>query len=84
MNQPDEAWWARARAARNHLETLIIQDPNVRMIGIGIDPQKQSDLPVLLVHARDPSALSSVVPSHVDGIPVRVVSGDYQPEQGGV
>jgi hypothetical protein len=82
MKQPDQAWWAMARAARDRLEASIVQDPNVRMISIGIDPQHQSDLPVLIVHARDSSALSSVVPKHIDGIPVRVIDGDYHLEGG--
>ncbi|HJZ48582.1 MAG TPA: hypothetical protein VKE41_15505 [Roseiflexaceae bacterium] len=81
MSTADRAWWATARAARDRLEASLIHDPNVRMISIGLDPQGQSKLPVLLVHVRDIGAASSV-PTEIDGITVRVVYGDYQPEQG--
>jgi hypothetical protein len=83
MKQPDQAWWARARAARDRLEASIMHDANVRMISIGLDPEQQSDLPVLLVHVRD-SGAAPVVPTEMDGIPVRVIYGDYQLEQGGL
>ena len=82
MKQPDQAWWAKARAARDSLEAAIIHDANVRMISIGLDPEQQSDLPVLLVHVRDSNALSSTIPTQMDGIPVRVVYGDFHVEQG--
>ena len=83
MKQPDQAWWAKARAARDRLEAAIIHDANVRMISIGLDPEQQSDLPVLLVHVRD-SGAAAIVPTEMDGIPVRVIYGDYQLEQGGL
>ena len=82
MKQPDQAWWERARAARDRLEASILHDANVRMISIGLDPEHQSDLPVLIVHVRDSNMLSSIVPSQMDGIPVRVIAGDYHLEQG--
>ena len=83
MKQPDQVWWGRARAARDSLEASIMHDTNVRMISIGLDPENQSNLPVLLVHVRDRAA-ASIVPTEMDGIPVRVIYGDYQPEQGGL
>ena len=81
MKQADQAWWAKARAARDRLEAAIIHNANVRMISIGLDPERQSDLPVLLVHVRDINTVSGV-PAEMDGIPVRVIYGDYQIEQG--
>lgn len=83
MKQPNQAWWARARAARDRLEASIMHDANVRMISIGLDPEHQSNLPVLLVHVRASDA-APIVPTEMDGIPVRVIYGDYQLEQGGL
>ncbi len=82
MNQPDQSWWARARYARSQLETQLLNHPDVTLIDIGIDPQRISTTPVLRVHVRrrDPAALP--LPEEVDGIPVRIISGDYQPQFG--
>jgi hypothetical protein len=82
MSTPDKAWWATAQAARARLEASIMQDANVRMISIGLDPERKSNLPVLIVHVRDSNALSSTIPTQLDGIPVRVVYGDFHVEQG--
>jgi hypothetical protein len=38
---------------------------------------------VLLVHVRA-SGAAPIVPTEMDGIPVRVIYGDYQLEQGGL
>jgi hypothetical protein len=83
MNTPDQVWWARARAARDRLEMLIIRDPDVRMISIGLDPERRSDTPVLIVHIRQSAATPASIPSEIDDIPVRVVYGDYHIERGG-
>ena len=82
MSTPDKAWWATAQAARDHLEALFMQDANVRMISIGLDPEHKSELPVLIIHMRDSNALSSIIPPQVNGIPVRVAYGDFHAEQG--
>lgn len=79
MNVPDKKWWAAASRARDKLEQLIGNNPAVSMIDIGRDEAGQSDTPVLRVHVRSGFA-GAGVPDDVDGIPVRVIPGDYQLE----
>ena len=77
MNVPDKKWWALATRARDKLTQLVMKNPDVRMIDIGKDETGKSDTLVLRVHVR-PGAESQVeVPADVDGIPVRVIPGDY-------
>jgi hypothetical protein len=82
MTTLDEDWWNRARQARARLEAQILAHPDVSLIDIGMDPQGRSDTPVLRVHIRqgEPSALD--LPDAIDGIPVRIVWGDYQIQPG--
>lgn len=81
MTPPDATWWARARRARDHLAAEVMRHPDVRAVDIGGDPEASGEALVLRVHVRrrDPPGLS--MPEAVDGIPVRVIRGDYQPEQ---
>lgn len=80
MAVPDKKWWAMARRARDKLARFVLSNPAVRMIDIGKDDTGASDTPVLRVHVR-PGAESQVeAPPDVDGIPVRVVPGDYTPQ----
>jgi hypothetical protein len=82
MTHPDEAWWARARQARDQLAAQFLAQPDISLIDIGLDPQGASDSPVLRVHTRrgDSSALG--IPGEIDGIPVRVIHGDYTLQRG--
>jgi hypothetical protein len=82
MSEQDQRWWDRARQARAQLETLVISHPEVRMVGIGIDPEQQGAEPVLIVTIQHGAAVPTNVPKDIAGIPVRVVYGDYQLEQG--
>ena len=73
---------ARARQARMALEQRLFAVPEVRLIDIGLEPL--ADAPgrrtVLRVHlAPGTDQRSLAIPEHVDGIPVRVVTGDYRP-----
>jgi len=81
MKQPDAAWWAKARQGRDQLADQLLQHPDVSLIDIGLDPRGASDLPVLRVHVRGSTVAEPIVPDAVDGIPVRVVSGDYKLER---
>jgi len=82
MSAPDAAWWERARAARDRLVAQLIDHPNVRMIDIGLDPERTSSTPVLRVHIRQRSRGSASIPNEVDGIPVRTILGDYEIQEG--
>jgi hypothetical protein len=73
---------ARARHARTVLEQRLLAAPEVRLIDIGLEPV--ADAPgkrtILRVHlAAGTDRRSLAIPEHVDGIPVRVVTGDYRP-----
>ena len=81
MQQPDAAWWARARQARDQLAQQLLQHPDVSLIDIGMDPQGAGHLPVLRVHVRGAGSTGPAVPDDVDGIPVRVILGDYKPQR---
>jgi hypothetical protein len=82
MNRPSEEWWARARHARDQLAAQVISHPSVSMIDIGLDPQGTNSTPVLRVHIRQGDASTLNIPSDVDGIPVRIIYGDYKLQSG--
>jgi hypothetical protein len=81
MTVLDEAWWAKARQARQQLVALFLHDPAVRVIDIGLDPQEASDTPVLRVHIDRGQPAPPDLPNAVDGIPVRTIEGDYHAER---
>ena len=77
MKQPDEAWWIKARQARDQLAGQLLSHPSVSLIDIGLDPQGMSDTPVLRVHIRQDDTLAPNIPQDISGIAVRVIHGDY-------
>jgi hypothetical protein len=70
--------WARAQEARDKLVALLLDHPGVNMIDIG--RQGADEGLVLRVHVRADPASTLEIPSELDGIPVRVVRGEYYPE----
>jgi hypothetical protein len=82
MSEHDQRWWAMARKARAQLETLVISNPDVQMVSIGIDPEQHSAEPGLIVTIRHGAAVPADVPNNIDGLPVRVIYANYQLEQG--
>jgi len=82
MSEHDQRWRNRARQARAHLETLVMSNPDVQMVSIGIDPERRSAEPVLIITISHGAPVPAGVPNNIDSIPVRVVYGDYQLEQG--
>ncbi len=80
MSAPNDAWWARARWARDQLIDQFLSYPDVSMVDIGEDPQGVHQAPVLRIHLRRASAAPPDLPGDVDGIPVRLVRGNYQLE----
>ena len=81
MTALDEAWWAKARRARQQLVAQFLHDPAIRVIDIGLDPQKVSDTPVLRVHIDHGQPAPADLPSAIDDIPVRTIEGDYHIER---
>jgi hypothetical protein len=77
-DQPDAAWWERARRARDQLAAQYLSHPDVTLIDIGLDPQHRSSMPVLRIHVRrtDTSLPASI--DDVEGIPVRIIYGNYR------
>lgn len=80
--QPDEAWWERARRGRDQLAMRYLSHPDVTLIDIGLDPQHRSSMPVLRIHVRRANTSLSEVLDEVEGIPVRIIYGSYQLQSG--
>ena len=80
MTKSNKEWWTMARRARDKLAALILNHPAISLIDIGKDDTGASDTPVLRVHVRQGDVSGLNIPRDVDGIPVRVVRGDYRPE----
>ena len=80
MAPRDSDSWAQARQARDKLAAQIQFHPNVSMVDIGVDPDGVISTPVLRVHVRSIDVSGLDIPNDVDGIPVRVIRGDYRPD----
>ncbi len=83
MDSIDAEFLDRVRRARQLLSEQFIHQPGVSLIDIGYDPQDQSGTPrlvlrVYLKHSVSAQALG--IPTEIDGIPVRVLTGDYRLE----
>jgi hypothetical protein len=74
-----EQAWTDARLARDRLVSQLLNDPDVSLVDIG---QEDGQL-VLRVHVRSGPDPRKEIPVEIDGIPVRVVRGDYKPEAAG-
>lgn len=81
MKELSTEWWARAIRARAKLEAQVWSLPEVSMIDIGRDPDRVNDLPVLRVHVRNRSRSLPGLPAEVEGIAVRVIYGNYEPQK---
>jgi hypothetical protein len=79
MGLRDSPFWAHARQARDKLAAQVLSHPNVSMVDIGEDPDGVISTPVLRVHVRSIDMSGLNIPKDVDGIPVRVIRGDYRP-----
>ena len=79
MSTPDQAWWIKARAARDKLAPQVMGHPDVSGVDIGLDPTGVSATPVLRVHVKQDSGTDLNLPQEVDGIPVHMIRGDYRP-----
>lgn len=77
MNTPDAAWWARAVKVRDRLVDQVLDDPDVSMIDIGVNPHDQAGTLAVRVHLRRGDGSRLYLPSAIDGIPICTVHGDY-------
>ncbi len=82
MPPTEESEWEKARRALIKLEHQFLSHPAVSMMDIGYDPgEEASQRLVLRVHLRQPLVgLALDLPSEIDGIPVRLIRGDYHLE----
>ena len=81
MFQPDSEFWAKARRARDQLIEQLFNRPEVTLIDIGFEGEKNklAEQLVLRVHVRqavDKQALG--LPDEINGLPVRLVVGEYR------
>jgi hypothetical protein len=70
--------WVAAEHARDVLAAELLDRPEVVMVDIGRD--EALDHLILRVHVRTEREAIASVPKEVEGIPVRVVPGDYRLE----
>jgi len=77
MEIPNKEWWRKAQRARDGLFAQLRDHPDVSLVDIGLDPLGVSSTPVLRVHLRRDAVSMINLPSEIDGIPVRVIHGDY-------
>ena len=85
MSRENSEFWNRARRARDKLADQFLDHPDVSLIDIGYDPDREGggneERIVLRVHVRRPLTREQVgLPAQIDGIPVRVLVGDYRLE----
>ena len=78
MNTADQAWWAKARNARDKLIEQVMRHPAVSLVDIGEDPEGSSPTPVLRVHVQASDISDLKIAPDIDGIPIRVMRSDYQ------
>jgi hypothetical protein len=79
---PADTGLDRTRRARDALAARLLGHPAVSLVDIGLDPYApQSLIPVVRVHLhRQASRENLNIPAEVDGVPVRLVTGDYRLE----
>lgn len=83
MPAEDTEFWVRAYQARDKLVDQFLDHPEVSLIDLGYDlaSDRATGQIVLRVHLRRPATRQALgLPEQIDGIPVRVVAGDYRLE----
>lgn len=85
MTGESSEFWTKAYQARDKLEAQLLHQPEISLIDLGYnlglrEGESREEI-VLRIHLRQPVNRQSLdLPEEVDGIPVRLVSGDYRPE----
>jgi hypothetical protein len=86
MSEKNSEFWNRARRARDKLVDQFLDHPDVSLIDIGYDPDREgggnAERIVLRVHVRWPLTMEEAagLPAQIDGISVRLLVGNYRPE----
>jgi hypothetical protein len=77
-------FWIKVCQARDKLIDQFLLHPEVRLIDIGYDPCADKNAPgriVLQIHLRRQASRRMLdLPAEIDGIPIRVLIGDYEAE----
>lgn len=87
MAQRSSGFWEKARRSQQWLVEKYLSHPDVSMIDIGYpDEAGNSEQIVLRIHVRDSWYATDpqqrmAFPEQVDGIPVRVVRGEYRTDE---
>jgi hypothetical protein len=70
------------RRVRDALSLRLLQDPEVSLVDIGLDPSSPgASAPVIRVHVRSTGAGERLaLPDEIEGVPVRVIRANYQLE----
>ncbi len=81
MSQRNSEIWNKARRARDKLVDQFLDHPDVNLIDIGYDVDREgreaTQRIALRVHMRRSLARESLdLPAEIDGIPIRVVVAD--------
>jgi hypothetical protein len=82
MSPQDSEFWAKARRARDQLAGQFLSHPEVTLIDLSYEGEKgqPAEQLVLRVHVRQPVNKQVLgLPDEVNGLPVRVVVGEYRP-----
>lgn len=85
MSPHDSEFWTKARQARDQLADRFLSHPAVTLIDLGYEGGKvqPTEQLVLRVHIRQPVNKQELgLPDEVNGLPVRVVVGDYRAQSG--
>lgn len=81
----DSDEWLRAHWAREELTRRFIDHPAISLIEIGLEPAIEAgqagDRLEIRIHVRQPDAWRApALPDEMNGIPIRVIAGDYRLE----
>jgi hypothetical protein len=80
MAPQDSEFWTKARQARDKLANQFLSHPEVTLIDLSYErgKGKPTEQLVLRVHVRQPVDMQALgLPDEVNGLPVRVVVGEY-------
>jgi len=83
MSPQNSELWTKARQARDKLAGQFLSHPDVTLIDLGYEGEQGqlADQLVLRVHVRQPLNKQALgLPDEVNGLPVRLVVGDYHPQ----
>ncbi|MGH9838849.1 MAG: hypothetical protein ACREEM_08705 [Blastocatellia bacterium] len=82
MTTPSDEFMERAIRAKDKLAEQFLNHPTVELIDIGYDlesPENSQQI-VLRVHTKSSARAALKVPDEIDGIPVKLMTANYEEE----